>query len=389
MPTPKILFPILTSQMSLITLIIFFLLLSSSHASSSPSRPPFKRIYAFGDSYTDTGNTKTSTGPTAFNYVSNPPYGVTFFHHPTNRYSDGRIVLDFVAEALSLPFVPPYRNPRADRSHGVNFAVAGATAIRHGFFSKHNITFNLVPQSLQTQLAWFDKILESEGCKDSHTTPRECEAVLGDALIWVGEIGANDYTSSLGSSLSRKTIQALAINSVAGFLQAIMNKGAKYIVVQGLPSIGCITYSFSLAAGDDDRDATGCVATVNRLTWAHNAALEARLTALRKRNPNSVILYADYYNAHLELLRNAAAYGFKERYKACCGYGGGAYNFDFFNVCGTPSATSCADPSSYINWDGAHFTEEVYKLMARSFLNGSHCSPPFHYLIARKVQSSA
>lgn len=76
-----------------------------------------------------------------------------------------------------------------------------------------------MPQSLQTQLVWFNKILENEGCKDSHITPRECKAVLGDALIWLGEIGANDYTSSLGSSISRKSIRTLAIKSVAGFLQ--------------------------------------------------------------------------------------------------------------------------------------------------------------------------
>lgn len=221
MITSKFFSTISTSQVSLIAL-IFIHLSSSSHASSSFSSS-FKKIYAFGDSYTDTGNTRTSTGPTAFNHVSNPPYGVTFFHRPTNRYSDGRIVLDFVAEALSLPFLPPYRNPKADRLHGVNFAVGGATAIRHGFFMKNNISFNLVPQSLQTQLVWFNKILESEGCKDSNTTPRECKAVLDDTLIWVGEIGANDYTSNLGSSLSRRTIQVLAINSLAGFLQVKMN----------------------------------------------------------------------------------------------------------------------------------------------------------------------
>ncbi|KAG6424326.1 hypothetical protein SASPL_114741 [Salvia splendens] len=88
----------------------------------------------------------------------------------------------------------------------------------------------------------------------------------------------------------------------------------------------------------------------------------------------------NYYNAHLALLKNAAKHGFEERYKACCGYGGGAYNFDVFNTCGSSSAAaSCDQPEKYINWDGAHFTEAVYKLMADSFLNGTYCNPPFHY----------
>ncbi|KAG8379399.1 hypothetical protein BUALT_Bualt07G0084500 [Buddleja alternifolia] len=376
-----------TCEMMLITLV--FTLLSSSLASSSSTTtttPPFKKIYAFGDSYTDTGNTKTSTGPTAFNHVSNPPYGRTFFHHPTNRYSDGRIVIDFVAEALSLPFLPPYSNPKADQSHGVNFAVGGATAIRTGFFLKNNVTFNLVPQSLQSQLVKFNKILGSKGCKDMKTTPKECKAIFGDALIWIGEIGANDYTCSIGSPVPTKKIQALAINSATGFIQALLNKGAKYIVVQGLPRTGCVSYSFALAS-PEDRDDMGCVASMNRIAYTHNVALKAKINLLRKQYPQSVIVYADYYNAHLEVLKNAKKYGFKEQYKACCGYGGGEYNFDVFITCGSPSSTSCPNPSQYINWDGAHLTEAVYKIMTNFFINGSYCTPPFHYLLTKKLQS--
>ncbi|XP_075512631.1 GDSL esterase/lipase At3g48460-like [Primulina tabacum] len=369
-------------QTNVIPLIL--VLISSSLATCSSDAFPFKKIYAFGDSYTDTGNTRTSTGPTAFNYVSNPPYGITYFHHSTNRYSDGRIVLDFVAEALSLPFSPPYRIPAADRSHGVNFAVAGATAIRHGFFLKNNITFNLVRESLQTQLVWLDKILETKGCKDLKTTPARCKSVFGDALVWVGEIGANDYTCSLGSTIPSDTIRTIALNSFSGFLQVLINKGAKYIVVQGLPPAGCLTYTFSLSS-PEDRDETGCVSSANLRAFTHNKLLQTRLDYLRKQNPQAVILYADFYNSHMELVRNPGRYGFKEQFKACCGYGGGQYNFDVFNTCGAPSTGSCSNPPVYLNWDGAHLTEAANRVLADSFLNGTFCSPPFKYLLRRRL----
>ncbi|CAH9104493.1 unnamed protein product [Cuscuta europaea] len=110
-----------------------FLYLTVALLSEPSSAKIIKRIYAFGDSFTDTGNTHSATGPSSFTYVSNPPYGRTFFHRPTNRYSDGRLVIDFVTQALSLPFLPPYLNPNADRSYGVNFAVGGSTAIDHRF----------------------------------------------------------------------------------------------------------------------------------------------------------------------------------------------------------------------------------------------------------------
>ncbi|KAL2492289.1 GDSL esterase/lipase [Abeliophyllum distichum] len=367
----------MASPSQILALLLFSTFLFSSLSSATyPPRRPFKKIYAFGDSYTDTGNTRTATGPIIFNYVSNPPYGVTYFHHSTNRYSDGRLVIDFVAEALSLPFLPPYVNHTADTSHGVNFAVAGATAIKHSFFVKNNLTLNLVPQTLQTQLSWFNKLLESKESKED----------LDESLIWVGEIGANDYSCSIGSHFPRKTIQALGINSLTRFLRALLNKGAKYIVVQGLPPMGCLTYSFMLSS-PDDRDELGCVASMNKQVSTHNAALQAKLNILREEFPKSVIVYADFYNAHLTVLKNAKKYGLKELYKACCGYGGRMYNFDLFNCCGSPSSSSCDNPSQYINWDGAHLTEAVHKVMAASFLNGTDCHPPFNYLLNKKLQS--
>lgn len=180
---------------------------------------PFGKIYAFGDSYTDTGNTGSATGPSSFSYVSNLPYGQTFFHHPTNRYSDGRLVIDFVAESLLLPYLPPYRNTTADKSSGVNFAVAGSTAIEHEFFMKNNLTRDITPESLETQLSWFTEFLEGQGCVDMKTTLQKCKAVFDDALIWVGEIGANDYAYSVGSSVSDETIQELAIKRATDFLE--------------------------------------------------------------------------------------------------------------------------------------------------------------------------
>lgn len=119
-------FPYISSQTTLaITLSIVILYYPAALACHCP----FNQIYAFGDSFTDTGNAAPTTGSGVFNRASNPPYGSTFFHRSTSRYSDGRLVIDFVAHALSLPFLPPYLDKNVDASYGVNFAVAGSTAI--------------------------------------------------------------------------------------------------------------------------------------------------------------------------------------------------------------------------------------------------------------------
>ncbi|CAI9112992.1 OLC1v1013508C1 [Oldenlandia corymbosa var. corymbosa] len=356
------------------------------HDHQSSSNQPFKYIYAFGDSYTDTGNTNSSTGPNAFMSVSRPPYGQTYFHHPTNRYSDGRLVIDFVAQKLSLPFLPPYLSKTADKSSGVNFAVAGSTAIIHSFFAKNNLTLDITPQSLLTQLAWFNSVLESKGCKDKSATPKECKAVFDDSLIWVGEIGANDYAYILGSTVSKATVQKLAIGSVTRFLEAIMNKGAKYVVVQGLPSTGCLTLAMALAA-ETDRDSFGCVKTSNDQSYNHNAILQSKLNDFRKRFPGAVIVYADYWNAYMTVVKNPKKYGITELFKACCGYSSAPYNFDVFNTCGTTMATSCKNPSEYVNWDGVHLTEAMYKAVSEEILDGSFCQPSFEYLLSMKRKS--
>lgn len=385
----------LSSQIALITLTtsIFFLLSSSLPPASSattptPSHPgPFKKIYAFGDSYTDTGNTVSTTGPSGFNYVSSPPYGRTFFHQPTNRYSDGRLVIDFVAEALSLPYLPPYLGKKADKSTGINFAVAGSTAIRHSFFVKNNLTLNITPQSLGTQLQWFNKTLEGQGCKGPTTRSSQCDEAMNDALFWVGEIGTNDYAYTLGSSVLSSTIQQLAIKSVTGFLQALLTRGAKYIVVQGLPTTGCLTLAMFLSS-EEDRDDIGCVASVNKQSLHHNNVLQYKLHDLRTQFPHSVIVYADYWSSYQTIMKSMGKHGFREPFEACCGSGGRPYNFVPFSACGSPSSSSCSDPSQYINWDGVHLTEAMYKAVSESFLNGSFCHPPFEYLLGRKKQAA-
>ncbi|XP_030458295.2 GDSL esterase/lipase At3g48460 [Syzygium oleosum] len=367
---------------------LFFFSPASASASASAAGPqprPFKKVYAFGDSFTDTGNTRSASGPSGFGHVSNPPYGVTFFHRPTNRYSDGRLVIDFVTQSLSLPFLPPYRSissSSSDDASGVNFAVAGSTAINHEFFVRNNLSLDITPQSILTQLVWFNKYLESrEGCKAA-ARGGACGGALEDALVWVGEIGVNDYAYTVGSTVSGDTIRKLAIDTVATFLESLLRRGVKYMVVQGLPVSGCLPLAMYLSP-ENDRDDIGCVKSVNDQTRAHNAALQAKISDLGKQFPDSVIVYADYWNAYRSVMKTPAKYGFKEPFKACCG-AGEPYHFTPFATCGMPSTDFCPRPAEYINWDGVHLTEAMYKVIAGMFLKGRFSHPPFSYLLGKK-----
>lgn len=57
----------------------------------------FNSIISFGDSLADTGNKlHLSQYKTHLPHFAVRPYGETFFHHPTGRFSDGRLVIDFI-----------------------------------------------------------------------------------------------------------------------------------------------------------------------------------------------------------------------------------------------------------------------------------------------------
>lgn len=53
------------------------------------------KLFVFGDSFADTGNTNKSLPPGAPNSWIYP-YGITFPGKPTGRFSDGRLLIDFI-----------------------------------------------------------------------------------------------------------------------------------------------------------------------------------------------------------------------------------------------------------------------------------------------------
>ncbi|CAJ1975199.1 unnamed protein product [Sphenostylis stenocarpa] len=106
---------------------------------------PYEAIFNFGDSISDTGNA-------AFHepFPSDSPYGLTYFKHPAGRLSDGRLIIDFIAEAYGLPMLPAYLNltKGQDIKRGVNFAYSGSTALDKSFFDKRGLDVKAAAYSL-------------------------------------------------------------------------------------------------------------------------------------------------------------------------------------------------------------------------------------------------
>ncbi|CAK9172380.1 unnamed protein product [Ilex paraguariensis] len=335
---------------------------------------------------TNSPNSPTTTNPPPSVGATNSTHSSTTDGKPANRLSDGRLVIDFVCESLSLPPLPPYKDSSANFTHGCNFAIAGSTSLSSDYFIKETLFKNLVwkgiPMSLQTQIDWFTKFRSDIGCKGKDS--RSCNAEMENTLFWIGGMGISDYVrTSKGSLISFQSLTDMSISHVSKLLETLLGGGAKYIVVQGLPPVGCLPIAISLCPLHK-LDRMGCSVPVNAAIMFHNQILQKKLQKLQKQYPHCSIIYADYWNAFLTILTNLKKFGFDEPLKACCGAGGGNLNFNMETICGSPGTSTCTDPSKHISWDGIHLTEAMNKQLTDLLLNQGFCQPSFSDLIKSK-----
>ncbi|KAI3730864.1 hypothetical protein L1987_62043 [Smallanthus sonchifolius] len=201
------------------------------------------------------------------------PYSSTTFGKGSNRLSDGRLVIDYITDSLGLPVLPPYQSTTANFTHGVNFAIAGATTLG-------------------------DKLKTS--------------------LFWVGEMGINDYSRAVGSKIPLQSIAKSSVTYTTELVRTLIQNGAKNIVVQGLPPVGCLPLDISLTPLNN-RDKSGCSPIVNGAVIIHNQILQAKLEMYRKMFPDVTIIYADSWKAYDTIVNNPQKYQIEETQKTCCG----------------------------------------------------------------------
>ncbi|XP_052149846.1 GDSL esterase/lipase At1g28610-like isoform X2 [Oryza glaberrima] len=386
----------LSSPMTTVMLLLFLLLCTTNSATAAAVESAaggdhrlapgnnggcggFKRMFSFGDSITDAGNLATISPPDAsFNRL---PYGETFFGHPTGRFCDGRLIVDFLAEGLGLPFLTPFLRAKTpeDFRQGANFAVAGATALSQDFFKKMGLDLTIIPPfSLDVQLEWFKSVLNSLG-----STDQERKEIMSKSLFLMGEVGGNDYNHPFFQNRSFtneiKPLVPKVIAKIENAIKVLIDLGAKTIVVPGNFPIGCVPRyltMFQSKSSLQDYDEFGCIKWLNDFSVYHNRALKRMLHQIH-HDSTVTILYGDYYNTALEITHHPATYGFKKETAlvACCG-DGGPYNSNSLFGCGGPSTNLCTNPSTHISWDGLHLTEAAYKFVAHHMLHGPYAHQP-------------
>nr|AAT44173.1 unknown protein [Oryza sativa Japonica Group] len=281
---------------------LVWLAAAATVAMADPLPSYYNAIFSFGDSFSDTGNFVIINSGKLPNMPKFPP--------PYARCSNGRLVIDFLAEAFGLPLLPPSANKGTNFSQGANFAVMGATALDLKYFKDNNV-WSIPPfnTSMNVQLQWFDEVKQTI-C----SSPQECREFFSKALFVFGEFGGNDYSFAWKAEWSLEKVKTMVpsvVASMAGGIERLLDEGARHVVVPGNLPAGCIPITLTMYATEDRSEydpRTGCLKKYNSVALYHNAMLRIALDQLQRRHPDSRIVYADYYTPYIQFARTPHLY---------------------------------------------------------------------------------
>ncbi|CAA0833322.1 GDSL esterase/lipase [Striga hermonthica] len=346
--------------------------------SSQNTRCPFQYLYHFGDGVTDVGNSILDLpwGPSL--PAARSPYGRTFPGWPTGRWGDGLIDFDYAAAEFGFPHITPSLSSNASSSNGVIFSVARSPVLDHTFFKSRGVKIPTYAVPLSLQLSWFKAHLKSV-C----TSPTDCANRLGNSLILLGDIEANDVGYSLIQGKSIREVRTYVPYITEAQIRAtreLINMGARHIVIPGNAIIGCFPYILTAMRSNhpDAYDNMGCLKSVNDLIAYKNDNLQAAMRNLSKEFPEVSIMYGPMDEGMRQVITETLAGPFRNTtLQACCGIGG-KYNYNSRRFCGSRGVPVCSNPNNYIFWDGLHMTQEaslrIVRILIQPALSTLNCA---------------
>ncbi|KAJ9190457.1 hypothetical protein P3X46_001659 [Hevea brasiliensis] len=315
------------------------LLISSSNQNHSHNHVA---LFIFGDSLFDSGNN---------NYLKNAigranfwPYGETFFKQTAGRFSDGRLISDFIAEYLKLPLIPPYLQPGIHQfTDGVNFASGGASALVETNQGNEGRVMEL-----KTQVLYLKNV--KKHIKQQIGDP-ETRTLLSRAIYLIS-IGGNDYLapSSVFESFPIEEFAGMVVGNITSAIKDIYKIGGRKFAFVGMGAFDCAPKMRALKQhrGHRDKEATS-------LAKLHDEVLPKVLKELKSHELKKLkYLYFDFYTTLSQRINNPSKYGTKSSCRISKDY------------------KVCEDVSEYLFFDPVHPTEKAYKQLAKLIWSGGH-----------------
>lgn len=311
-------------------------------------------FYVFGDSYVDPGNNNYIGSIAKSNFA---PYGIDFVNQKaTGRFSDGKLIADFLASYLGFENYVPYLDPdfTIQAKPSVGFASAGT-----GFDNRTAAALNVIPMS--TQLEYFKEYK----AKLASTIGQEEADNQTTNAVFIVHCAVNDFAITyygpgnvvgLPDGTTIEQYEEFVLQRLQEFIQGLVDLGARRIAVSGVPLFGCWPNVITLYSSDPANALVTrtCNETLNSAGSDYNAKLQEALKTMQSSlsNQGLKLAYFDTYTPMLNILQNPANYGFDVINKGCCGTG----LLEQAVLCNRLSAL-CSDRSKYEFFDSVHLTE--------------------------------
>ena len=284
-----------------------------SLASAAPASA--QRVVVFGDSLSDTGNLTALSGGA----LPGPAY-------PKGRFSSGLVWIDQLYGPTTL-FYPG----KTAITGNVDLAIGGARTDFSTPVPGTPLTIFGIPQ----QITDFAKAGGTFGARDT-------------VVLWGGANNIFQYVNSTNPALLSPNASTLIANnsisaatSLLGSAQTLVVQGARTLIVPNLPDFGSLPQY--IASGSTGASAGSLASSV------FNQALATGLGSIKAASPSLNIIQADIASAFRIVVANPGAFGFSNVTQQCLN---------------TTTGVACANPKTFLFWDGVHPTEAGYALVA-------------------------
>ena len=298
----------------------------------------FSKVYAFGDSLTDTGNylNKFTSAIRSFEEITGLDIPETNSPNLEGRSANGPIWAEILAADLGFNLTPstelsgnsPEVSPLfngATTTQSVNFAFGAARTQNFEFLG-----FDLIPD-LPTQVEWF---------VDDH---QQVEQLADPDALYTIWIGGNDYLRGMDAEPDQ------VIDDLEESINSLYNLGARNFLIPNIPDLGTIPLVQEPSLFVDLFVASPSQLT--NLTEEHNAELETTLDNLSNSLNDINIIPLDVYSLYNDILTSPEEFGLTNTSEPCL-----------------DSLGSCSNPDEYLFWDEFHPTTAVHEIIAESAL---------------------
>ncbi|KAF8692708.1 hypothetical protein HU200_039543 [Digitaria exilis] len=338
----------------------YWLLLLVAHFSLSATIAAAGKVSAiivFGDSTVDAGNNNFIPTIAKGNF---PPYGQDLDGGATGRFSNGRLVTDFISEAFRLPsYVPAYLDPSYtidQLAMGVSFA-SGGTGLDH--LTAQIASVIPLSQQLEYFKEYKERLKRAKGESVANKTIAEA--------LYIFSIGTNDFIVNYfpfplrPAQYTAPEYVAYLVGLADAAVRDAYGLGARKIEFTGLAPFGCIPAARTL-----NHDEPGeCNEEYNQVAIEFNAELQEAVSKLNGDLAGAQVVYADTYSVVSAMVANPSDYGFENIEQGCCGTG----LIETSVLCGLDQQFTCQDADQYVFFDSVHPSERTYRIVADHILN--------------------